>query len=150
MSQPTPLLSRSFDLPIGSINLKPAYWQAMAVLFLVFLLIFTFARLRHLYVKWSFKGFLPAVLMGFILAIILEGFLIMSGKTIFVQIIGLENMPKPISTFLDESRQELVEVLGEDQSCEIESLDSTINATLDAYSQLPDDQKTTIQKVICE
>lgn len=88
--------------------------------------------------------------MGFILAIILEGFLIMSGKTIFVQIIGLENMPKPISTFLDESRQELVEVLGEDQSCEIESLDSTINATLDAYSQLPDDQKTTIQKVICE
>lgn len=150
MPQPTPLLSRTFDLPIGSLTLKPAYWHAGLIVILIFLLIISMAHLRHTYLKWSFKGILPAVFLGFLIAIFLEGLLIMNGRTIFVEVIGLENMPKPISTFLDESKGELVQVLGTTQSCEPQVTESNIKNTLDLYNNLPEEQKSTVQKAICE
>lgn len=49
---------------------------------------------------------------GFLLALILEGFLIIGGKTAVTQILGWKNAPKPILTALDAGRSKLVDVLG--------------------------------------
>lgn len=52
------------------------------------------------------------IFWGFLLAIIVEGFLLIGGRTMFTEILGWKNAPKPISTLLDAGRAKLVAVLG--------------------------------------
>ena len=49
---------------------------------------------------------------GFLLAIIIEGFLLVGGRTIFTEVLGLRSVPKPLSTILDIGRARMVKVLG--------------------------------------
>jgi len=62
--------------------------------------------------SWSFKGALFGIFWGFLLALILEGFLIIGGKTAIIELLGWKNAPKPILTALDAGRNKLVNVLG--------------------------------------
>ena len=96
-------INKTFSFNIGKISIAPTYWQAGAILFLIFLLVLSLARLRHMYVGWSLKGFVPNLLLGFFLALIVEGFLIISGRTLLTSLVGWENAPKPISTAIDEA-----------------------------------------------
>ena len=107
-----PLPFRTFDLHIGKLSFSPNFLQAALVVFLVFLLIFSLARLRHMYVHWSFKGATAYLTMGFLLAIVLEGFMLLSGRTLFTEIVGWENAPKPLAAFITAGRERLVNVLG--------------------------------------
>jgi hypothetical protein len=105
-------ISRSFSMTVGSTVLAPTYWQAGTIIFLVFIIVLSIARWRHLYIKWNLQSFIPTVLLGFILTLALEGVLLLGGKTILTELLGWENAPKPISTALDEGRNKLVDVLG--------------------------------------
>lgn len=97
----------------GKYEFAPSYLQAALIVFLIFLLILTFARLRYLYVNWSLgKSSIAMVIWGFILAVIVEGFLMIGGNTLFTEILGWEKAPKPISTILNISRNKLVKVMG--------------------------------------
>lgn len=62
--------------------------------------------------SWSFKGALFGIFWGFLLALIIEGFLIIGGKTAVTEILGWKNAPKPILAALDAGRNKLVNVLG--------------------------------------
>jgi hypothetical protein len=97
---------------IKGFYIETRYWQAIALIFLIFLLVVTFAHLRHVYVGWSFRQAGSMLLIGFLLALILEGFMILSGKTLLIGILGWRSAPKPISTALDEGRSKLIQVLG--------------------------------------
>jgi len=108
------IINKSF----GSYNIKglyiePTYWQAGAIIILIFFLLFTLARLRFLYVHWSLGHHALAMFFwGFLLALIIEGFLIIGGRTMLTEVIGWKNVPKPIGTALDAGRAKLVDVLG--------------------------------------
>jgi hypothetical protein len=70
------------------------------------------ANLRRHFLNWSIKGSIFGIFMGFILALILEGFLIIGGRTVLTEIVGWKNAPKPLVNLLDAGRERLVEVLG--------------------------------------
>lgn len=106
------IFGKTFALKLGNLSIAPTYWQAAAIVFLLFLLVWTLARLRHLYVGWSFKAAGSMVLIGFLLAVVLEGFMILGGRTVFTEVLGWKTPPKPISLLLDASRAKLVRVLG--------------------------------------
>lgn len=107
------LFSKNFELfEVKGVVFAPNILQAVAIVFLLFLLVFTLARLRHLYVKWSFKTAYAFILIGFLLALILEGFFILGGRTVLTEILGWKNPPKPIESALDFGRERMVEVLG--------------------------------------
>lgn len=89
-----------------------SYIQAGAIVFLLFLLVLTLAQVRRHYVNWSFKGAIFGVFFGFLLALILEGFLIVGGKTALTEVMGWKNAPKLLQTALDAGRAKLVDVLG--------------------------------------
>lgn len=96
----------------GGFVFEPSYLQAGLVVILIFFLIYTLGHLRHTYVDWSVKGILPGLTFGFVLAIILEGLFLVGGKTLFTEILGWKDAPKPISNVLDAGRTKLVDVLG--------------------------------------
>ena len=62
--------------------------------------------------SWSIKGAVFGLFFGFLLTLIFEGFLLISGRTALTQVIGWKNAPKPIAVFLDAGRNKLINVLG--------------------------------------
>lgn len=106
-------LLHTYDIALpGGFSFSPNLLQAILMVILIFLLIYTLGHLRHTYVDWSVKGIMPGLTFGFILAILLEGLFLIGGKTLFTEIIGWKTAPKPISNVLDASREKIVDVLG--------------------------------------
>ncbi|OGM31681.1 hypothetical protein A2803_04600 [Candidatus Woesebacteria bacterium RIFCSPHIGHO2_01_FULL_44_21] len=101
----------SFNLP-GGLVFSPNYLQAGAIVLCLFLLILTFGMLQHRYNHWTIKGILPGVGLGFFLALLIEAILLVGGRTMFTELLGWKDAPKPISNALDASRSRLVDVLG--------------------------------------
>jgi len=89
-----------------------SYLQAGAIIFLIFLLVLSLAQLRRHYVDMSFKGAVFGIFFGFLLALFLEGFLIIGGRTAITEVLGWKNAPKPLSVALDAGREKLIKVLG--------------------------------------
>jgi hypothetical protein len=110
--QAAQLLFEKFNLNIGNFTISPSYLQAGAIVFLIFILLLSMANLRRHFLNWSVKGSIFGIFWGFILALILEGFLIIGGRTALTEIIGWKDAPKPLVNLLDKGREKLVEVLG--------------------------------------
>lgn len=80
------------------------------------------------------------LVIGFVLAVIVEGFLMLSGRTAFTEILGWKNAPKPIEVALDAGRGRLIKVLGD-------STEKTSSETTPTYQSVVDDiQKLTPQE----
>jgi hypothetical protein len=135
-----------FNLNLGKINLPVTYIQAAGVVALFFVLLLVLAQFRRRYMDWSFKGALFGIFVGVLLAMILEGFLIIGGKTALTEVLGWKNAPAPVSVALDAGRNELIKVLGvEDQ---IPSSFAKENATVnDALEMLQSLNPADIKKV---
>ena len=110
---------KTFDLKIGGLTISPNYIEAILIVLLIFMLLFAMARMHRLFINWSFKGAAMGVLLGFVLALILEGFFILGGSTILTSTLGWKNAPKPFKNALDYGRAQMVQVLGSSvENCE--------------------------------
>lgn len=146
-SDATNYATKTFAFTIKGVELAPTYWQAGLIVFLLFLIVLSLARMRHLYMHWSLKSFLPAMAFGFILAFAIELLLFLNGTSVVTGILGWENAPKPISTALDVGRQELKQVLGDETYADEVS---SYEAIMRTYSVLPEDEKDQIKDFICK
>lgn len=101
-----------FSFNIGNISLPMSYIQAAVIIGLVFFLVLLMAQFRRHFVDWSLKGALFGIFFGFLLALILEGFLIVGGRTALTGILGWKNPPPMLSNALDLGKNKLIQVLG--------------------------------------
>lgn len=104
-------------LHIGSFNIAPTYLQAGLIILFVFVLILGMAYMSRAFMSWSLSGFWIGLVLGFILAIILEGILLTGGKTLLTSILGWKNAPTPITGALDVGKSKLMDVLGASSIC---------------------------------
>lgn len=143
--------NHGFSFNIGNLVFEPTYLHAIAIVFLLFLLVLTLARVRRLYIDWSLKGAAAMMFLGFTLALILEGFFIISGRTALTEVIGWKSAPKPIQMALDSGRGKLIDVLGvaeeipQSQASEKTDLQSVI----DSYQSLSPDEAESFKKMLC-
>ncbi len=145
-------ISPNWDFKItDSWYFSPSYLEAGAIVFMLFLLTLSMARLRRMYVKWSFKGAPGMIALGFFIALILEGFMIIGGKTFMTEILGWKNPPKPIANVLDTSRKELVEVLGEADEIPSSSANTKIRSeyVISSFKQLNSTEAAKAKEAIC-
>jgi len=105
-------LTQSFNLNVGKIIIPVAFWQVGAIIFLIFLLILSLAQFRRHYMDWGIKGVFLGIFFGFLLALTLEGFLIIGGKTALTEVLGWKNAPAPLQLALDQGKKQLIQVLG--------------------------------------
>jgi len=89
---------------------------------------------------------------GFLLALILEGFLILSGRTLFTEIVGWKNAPKPILNALDAGRNKLVDVLGVTDQIPTSTAreDPTLYDVISDFQSLSPDEAEKIRSMICQ
>ncbi len=146
------LLSGGFDINLGSLSISPAWWQAGAIVALLFLLVLIFAHFQKSSTSSSLKGIWSGVAIGFFLALILEGFLIIAGRTIVTEMLGWKDAPKPITHALDLGREKLVDVLG--VTSEIPSSvayeEPSAIGVVGVLQSLPPDEVEKAKKIICE
>ncbi len=102
-----PQIFQTFTLNLGKFSLPVSYIQAGVVVLLIFILILMMAQYRRHYIDWSLKGGVAGVLFGFVFALVLEGFLLVGGKTALIEVFGWKNAPKPISVALEAGRNQL-------------------------------------------
>lgn len=131
-------LSKNFNTGLTNINFSASTWRAVAIVVLVFLLVLTMAQVRRHYVNWSFKGALFGIFFGFLLALFLEGFLIVGGKTALTEVLGWQNAPKPLQVAIDSGRDKLVQVLG---------VTDAIPQSFAAKNPTPDDAVSLLQSL---
>lgn len=137
-----------FNLP-GGFVFSPTYLQAGAVVFCMFLLILTFGMLQHRYNHWTIKGIMPGVVLGFVLAISIESMLLVGGRTIFTELLGWENAPKPISNALEASRGRLADVLGVAIPESKADAGVTVEGVMQSFEALGQADKAAIREYIC-
>jgi hypothetical protein len=156
MSRLTPILNflgKTFHpFKVGKLYITPTYWQALVIVILLFFLVFTLARMRYLYVNWHLGRHSFAMFFwGFLLALIVEGFFIVGGRTLFTEILGMKNVPKPISTILDIGRSRLINVLGISDQIPSSSANQKLRSedVYQLYNTLPPDEAQKLYQDIC-
>jgi hypothetical protein len=144
-------ITKSVNFKIGGIDFNPSYIQAVLIVFLIFILLLTLARLRRMYVRWSLKGLFPSIFFGFIIVLVLEAFLFIGGKTLLTEILGWESAPRPISNVIDIGRAKLVKVLGTtDEVSASQSKDDDLDTLVKIYQTLPTSDADEFRSIICE
>lgn len=140
----------SFPLP-GGLRFELTYFLAIAMGFLIFLLVLMLGQLRHRFAHWQMSGVIPGVAFGFAMALILEGIFILGGRTIITELLGWKNAPKPITVALDAGRNRLVRVLGvtdEIPSSLAEESDAKIGV-LRYWERLTPEEEAELETIIC-
>ncbi len=143
---------KSFDLTLGNFSMPIPYVQAGAIIFLIFLLILSMAQFRRHYVDYGLKGAVFGVFFGFLLALILEGFLLIGGKTAMTEVLGWKNAPAPISIALDAGRAKLIQVLGiEDQIPQSLAKENTsVQGAVETFQNLNPTDLKKAKSLICQ
>lgn len=148
------LLNKSFGTyEVRGWYIEPTYWQAAAIVFLIFLMLLTIARMRYLYVHWHMgRQNISMLFWGFLLALLFEGLLVISGRTMFSEVLGWKKAPKPISTVLDITRNKLIGVLGINDEIPASSASEkpTYQSVIGNYENLTDSEKDEVKKFVCE
>jgi hypothetical protein len=140
----------TFNLKIGSLFLQPTYINALLIIFLLFLLVLTMASMRRHFMSWSVKGAVFGVFLGFLLALIMEGFLLIGGKTAMIELLGWKNPPKPVSTALDLGKEKLIQVLGTDTTIPLTKAQvGDASETLSLFQSLSSGEKEKVKAEIC-
>jgi len=143
-------LGRTFDIPLGKYVFSPSYFNAAAIVFLLFLLVLTLAQIRRHFLTWSLKGGIFGIALGFLLALILEGFMIIGGKTVITEILGWKNAPKPILTALEAGRNKLVGVLGVADEINVSKAGgATQDKVVELYQSLTPNQQDLVRYRVC-
>lgn len=144
---------KSFSLNVGNTIIEPTYWQAVAIVLLLFLLVFTIARMRYLYLHWSIGGKSPMsfFVWGFLLALIIEGIFVIFGKTIITEFLAIDNAPKPISTVIEGSREKIIDVLGvqDEIPTAVAKSAPTYQTVVKDYKELSEDEKGKARAFMC-
>lgn len=145
------MLSKTFNLNLGKFSIPVPYWQAMAIVFLLFILILTLARFRRHYVDWSLKGGVFGIFFGFLLALILEGFLLIGGKTVLTEFLGWKNPPTPIAHVLDAGRSQLINVLGikTEIPTSYAKEDVSVQNAVETVQSLNPEDLTKVKNILC-
>lgn len=140
------------DFQFGGISFTPSYLNAGIIVVLLFVLVLTLAQVRRHFMDWSVKGSLFGLFLGFLLALILEGFLVIGGRTAVTEILGWKNPPKPVLTALEWGRNRVVKVLGANTQISFSKADQkpTTLEVLTNFKELTSLEKDEVAKVVCQ
>lgn len=137
-----------FSIP--NIGFGDNTWRVVAIVALLFLLVVVLAKMRRHYIDWSLKGAVFGIFLGFLLALVLEGFLIIGGRTAITEILGWQNAPKPLQVALDSGRNKLVEVLGiTDEVPQSLAADPTSGEAIELLQSLDPTEIRKVKSLIC-
>lgn len=136
---------------VSNISISQGYLKAGLIIVLTFLAVLLFGYIRKYFVKSSIDGVFLGIFFGFLLTLLLEGFLLIAGRTAITEVLGWKNAPKPIARALDLGREKLVNVLGatDEIPSSYASDDLTTDEVLTSLQSLDPDEIKKIKAIMC-
>lgn len=136
---------------VSNISISQGYLKAGLIIVLTFLAVLLFGYIRKYFVKSSIDGVFLGIFFGFLLTLLLEGFLLIAGRTAITEILGWKNAPKPVARALDLGREKLVNVLGvtDEIPASYASADPTTDEVLNSLQSLDPDEIKKIKAIMC-
>ncbi len=129
---------------VGNVSFSPGLMQAGVIVVLIFFLLLVMARITRTYIGWYTSGWYIWVILGFLFAVVIEGFFVVSGSTLFTSLLGWENAPKPLQSVLDSGRGKLMNVLGAQDEVR------TAGFVLSTYEKLDSTSRSEVESTICK
>ncbi len=141
----------NFSFKLGNLEFTPSYIQAGMIVALLFLLVLLLARMRREFLHWSLRGATSMIFLGFLMALIIEGFMLIGGRTLITEILGWKNPPKVISKVLDTGREKLVGVLGvKNEIPQSNAMSSTSGDVINLFKNLSSDEADKVREAVCK
>ncbi|MFC1625792.1 hypothetical protein ACFL1Q_02040 [Patescibacteria group bacterium] len=149
---PADFIQNNFNLSLSDLSTNSNYIKVGIIVALLFLLVMSMAQVRRHFLKWGLKGGVVGIFIGFLLALVLEGFLLVGGKTALTEFLGWKNPPKVLEVALDQGRDQLVQVLGVTDQIPQSSAKSTptLNDAIDIMQNLNPSDSKAIRSLICQ
>ena len=129
---------------VGNVSFSPGIVQAGVIVILIFFLLLVMARITRTYIGWYTSGWYIWVILGFLFAVVIEGFFVVSGSTLFTSILGWRHAPKPLQSALDTGRGKLLNVLGAQDEVR------TASFVLTTYEKLDSTSRFEVESAICK
>lgn len=105
------------EVSLPHTSIAPNILQAIAIIFLIFIFVLVLAYMSHNFMEWSLSGFGIGFFIGFVLAIVLEGFLLVGGRTVITGLLNWKHAPAPVQNVLTTGHQKLLDALNVPASC---------------------------------
>lgn len=144
-------IQKNINLSFFHITLSDSMVKTGGIVVLIFFFLILMAKYRRHYVDWSLKGGVFGVFFGFLFALILEGFLIIGGKTALTEILGWKNPPTFIGQALDAGKSQLVQVLGIKDQIPVSNAENltTANGVVSSFQSLAPREAAKVKAIIC-
>jgi hypothetical protein len=136
---------------VNNFSFSPTYFKAGGIAILFFLLLVSFAVFKRYMNKSTLQGGVVGIFFGVLIALIIEGFLLIAGKTAVTELLGWKNAPKPIETALNLGREKLVNVLGVTDEIPSSYADSdpTLDEAIEVLQSMNPTELKKIKSIIC-
>lgn len=125
--------------------------QAMLIIIGVFLFTLVLGLARHHMLVWSIKGAGFGIVMGAILMLILEGILLVGGKTAVGEIVKNNSTPDNVRVFLQKNMSELASQIGAEPGtlgAASEKIDPEV--VISEFKNLESLEQKAVQEAICK
>ena len=152
LTQALHFLSTEFTLTFVNFSLPIKYWEVLGIIILLFLLVLLLGQARRKVSNWSFRGVIFGIFFGFLLALTIEGFLIIGGKTALTEVLGWKDPPAPVAQAIDAGRGQLVKVLGAETQIPAANAMATSSAAsiIESYQSLTSSESSQVKNIICK
>lgn len=142
----------TFNFKVGGSDFTSSYVNAGLIVFLLFLLVVTLAQIRRHFIHWSARGAIFGIFLGFLLALVFEGFLVIGGKTAMTEVLGWKNPPKPVSIVLDWGRNRVIQVLGDSTQVPFSKAGGGLDTAgvVNEFERLSSEEKIKVKNIICK
>lgn len=134
----------STSLPRGS-------EQAVVIIIGVFLITLVLGLARHHMLAWSIKGAGFGIVMGAVLMLVLEGILLVGGKTAVGEIVKNTSTPENVRVFLQKNMSELASQIGtEPGTLGAASEQTGPEVIISEFKNLESLEREKVQEAICK
>lgn len=134
------------------VSIPPGILQVALIGTGVFLFTLLLGLARHHMLAWSIKGAWFGFLLGMVLLLILEGFLLVGGKTAISELVKNKRTPENVRVFLEKNMTELAQSLSNNPKALGASTKSGNPSAsfVSQFENLPRGEQDAVKEEICQ
>lgn len=138
------------QLGIATAGMSSGVQQGILIIIGVFFVTLLLGLTRHHMLSWSMKGAGFGVVAGMLLTLVLEGLLLVGGKTAVAEIVRNESAPPAVRVFLQKNMSELADLIGpESTTLGTASVKGVPEGLVTEYKKLTSQEQTQVRNAVC-
>ncbi|MBI4058882.1 hypothetical protein HY404_01425 [Candidatus Microgenomates bacterium] len=129
--------------------IAPQLKQAVLIIGGIFLVALLLGVTRHHMLEWSIKGAGFGILLGVVLTLVVEGFLLVGGRTAVAEVLRNKNTPVAIRSFIQDNMMQLAQAIGSPPQVLNAATSATSGEVVENFNNLSVKEQSKARTQIC-